>query len=974
MRVLARWFMVLVCVAGNAAAGGGLSATNLRCEYLVRPQGVHEASPRLSWIVTSDQRGARQSAYRVLVASSAAALSEDRGDLWDSGRVESAATAHIAYAGLPLESRQRCHWKVMAWDGDGVAGAWSMPGEWEMGLLRREDWSASWVEAAPVPGEVRVRKAVYHTPDRAVEKDVTETVSRLAAAGQVMATNQALGGDPAKDIAKVLTVDYTLDGVELTARAAEGSRLNLCRGRIPLLRRGFTIGRAVRGARLYATALGVYELTLNGEKIGEWRLAPGWTDYPGRVRYQVYDVTGLLKQGPNMLGAVVAPGWYSGHTGLFNAYQYYGATPALLAQLELQYDDGTTERIVSDESWRMRAGPILGADILKGEMHDARARVPGWDRPGGEEDGWTPVTTQVESRTLLGEVAPPVSELMTLPARAVTEPAPGRWVFDLGQNMVGVVRLRVRALRGTVVTLRHAEILNTDGTIYTRNLRAADSTDTYICAGGEEEVWQPLFTFHGFRYVEVTGLPEAPGLGAVTGVVIGSDLPPAGDFSCSDSAINQLQSNIVWGLRGNYLSVPTDCPQRDERMGWMADAQVFQPTATYNADIAAFMTGWVEEIKSATRADGAFPDVAPVMKGLSYGTPAWGDAGVIVPWLVYQYYGDRRILERSIGPMVRWVEWCREHSTGLNRDRDRGNDYGDWLSVRADTPKDLIGTAYFAHSADLVARSLRVLGREEEARTYEALFDEIRAAFNARYVAPDGLITGNTQCCYVIALRFNLLPPEKRSEAARRLVADIAARGGHLSTGFVGVSHLLPVLTEAGHADVAQDLLAKDTFPSWLFSVRHGATTIWERWDGWTPETGPHPDFGMNSFNHYSLGSCGQWMFESAAGIGMESPGFGRILIRPRIGGNLDWVRGSYRSIRGEIASAWKVDGGRVTLLVTIPANTTATVYVPGGGSVTESGVPAEKAAGVMFLRRDEGATVFEVGSGRYEFVSELTP
>ena len=406
-------------------------------------------------------------------------------------------------------------------------------------------------------------------------------------------------------------------------------------------------------------------------------------------------------------------------------------------------------------------------------------------------------------------------------------------------------------------------MLNPDGTIYTENLRSARSTDHYICKGGGKEIWEPQFTFHGFRYVEITGLPGQPQAGLVTGMVLSSDTTPAGRFACSDPRINQLQSNIQWGQRGNYLSVPTDCPQRDERLGWMGDAQVFVRTASYNADIAAFFTKWLVDVDDGQTAEGSFADVSPNTMGVN-GVPGWGDAGVICPWTIYQVYGDKRILEQHLPAMIKWVEYLRAHSHGLIRETDRGNDYGDWLSIGADTPKDLIGTAFFAYSTRLLAQSCQALGRAEEAAKYEALFQDIKAAFIKRYVAADGRIQGNTQSDYAMSLKFDLLPDEMRPTAVRYLVENIKEKNGHLSTGFIGVSYLLPVLTKMGHADTAYELLLQDTFPSWLFSVKHGATTIWERWDGWTPDKG-FQDPGMNSFNHYSLGSCGEYLFGTSA-------------------------------------------------------------------------------------------------------------
>jgi alpha-L-rhamnosidase len=748
-------------------------------------------------------------------------------------------------------------------------------------------------------------------------------------------------------------------------------------GPVPILRKAFTLaGKSVTSARLYATALGLYEVRINGRRAGDHLLAPEWTDYRKRVRYQVYDVTPLLQQGDNALAALLGNGWYCGHIGN-GGFHAYGTVPALLAQLEVTYSDGSVERITSDATWKVHASPILSSDFMLGESYDAGKEIPGWDRPGLDDAAWAPATVRKEAaRPLEGQVTQPVRQTGELRPKSVREPKPGHWTFDLGQNMVGVVRLKVSAPAGTKLTLRHAEMLNPDGTIYTTNLRGAPSVDTYVCKGGGE-VWQPTFAFHGFRYVELTGLGTKPAVDAVTGIVIGSDTPRVGQFTCSDPRINQLQSNIWWGQRGNYLSIPTDCPQRDERLGWMGDAQVFVRTATYNADVAAFFSKWLVDVDDGQSADGAFSDVNPNTMGCG-SVPAWADAGVICPWTIYQVYGDRRILERHLPAMTRWVEWCRLHSTGLIRDKDRGNDYGDWLSIGADTPKDLIGTAYFAYSTSLVAKSYRAVGKDDEAAKYEQLFRDIKAAFNKRYVAPDGRIRGNTQCCYAMALRFDLLPEELRPKAAQYLEDDMKAKGWHLSTGFVGVSCLLPVLTDAGKLDTAYRLLMQDTFPSWLFSVKHGATTIWERWDGWTPERG-FQDPGMNSFNHYALGSCGQWLYDTVAGIGLDpqQPGFRHVILHPRPargypGGGLTAVAASYQSLRGRIASAWTIKDGTVTLDVTIPANVTATVYVPAAdaASVTESGKPAATAEGVKLLRTEAGQPVFAVQSGSYRFAA----
>jgi alpha-L-rhamnosidase len=957
-----------------------INTRNLRCEYLHDPLGIDATSPRLSWIDSSAQRGAKQTAYQVLVSASRKLLDQDKGDLWDTGKVPSDETAQIAYQGRPLVSREHCFWKVRVWDGEGGRGNWSPVAEWEMGLLKPADWEAKWIEAGTSAHSTNETLVIRHATYEALEEtgvaDVTAALTSQVKDNQLVlvVNNKTLGIDPALNQVKRLRVDYELGGKSFDREINENQTLTLPddRSAVRCLRKSFPLQKHISHAVLYATALGLYEIHLNGKRVGDHVLAPDWTDYRKRVRYQAYDVTPLLKRGNNAMAALLANGWYSGHIGN-GANQFFGATPALLAQLEVTYTDGSTERIATDASWKSHASPILDSDFMMGEDYDARLEMKGWDEPELEESAWQAVNLRNDPALALeSQVMEPVHEICQLKPMTLAEPKPGSWVFDLGQNMVGVVRLKVSASAGTKITLRHAEMLNPNGTIYTKNLRGAPSVDHYICKGGGAEIWQPRFTFHGFRYVEITGLPGKPKPDVVTGIVISSDTPQAGEFACSDPRINQLQSNIQWGRRGNYISIPTDCPQRDERLGWMGDAQVFIRTATYNADVAAFFSKWLVDVDDGQTPEGSFGDVNPNTMGAN-GVPAWCDAGVICPWTIYQVYGDKRILEQHLPAMTRWVEYLRAHSHDLIRDKDRGNDYGDWLSIGADTPKDLIGTAFFAYSTHLLAKSCDALGRTDEAGKYTQLFEDIKAAFNQRYVAADGRIGGNTQCAYAMALKFELLPDDLRPKAAQYLAEDIDAKGGHLSTGFVGVSYLLPVLTQCGKIDTAYRLLLQDSFPSWLFSVKHGATTIWERWDGWTPEKG-FQDPGMNSFNHYSLGSCGEYLFGGVGGIRPASPGYKTILIDPVIHPGLTWARAHYDSIQGRIATAWKLEGKRLALEVTVPANTTATVCVPATdkASVTESGRSIQDAAGVKYLRQEDGKAVFEVGSGTYKFASEI--
>jgi alpha-L-rhamnosidase len=975
-----KYILILGVVFLAGICSAAVVTENLRCEYLVNPLGIDATNPRLSWIITSNQRGEMQTAYQVLVASSPDLLSEDKGDLWDSGKVSSDESSQIVYSGSPLVSRERCYWKVRIWDRDGHPGAWSQAAQWTMGLLQPADWSAKWISPAPpienTNATLIIRHATYEAVADGRGADVTAVLNNHVDQGhlKIVVNNKTLGVDPAYNVVKRLRVEYEYGGQSFKKEVDENQTLMLPgqSSAVPYLRKSFELESPVQRAVLHVTALGLYEVHINGQRVGNHVLAPDWTDYRKRVRYQTFDVTGLLKTGGNAIGALLANGWFSGHIGN-GGFEFFGKEPAFLAQLEVTYTDGHTERIATDDTWKSHDSPITSSDFMLGEDYDSRLEINGWDQAGLDESNWRTVVVRDEpSRQLDSQVMQPVHEICELKPKSIKEPKPARWVYDLGQNMVGVVRLKVSAPAGTQITLRHAEMLNADGTIYTKNLRGAPSVDHYICKGDGVEIWQPRFTFHGFRYVEITGLPSRLQKDAVTGIVISSDTPRTGEFTCSDPLINQLQSNIQWGQRGNYLSVPTDCPQRDERLGWMGDAEVFIRTATYNADVAAFFTKWLMDVDDGQSPEGSFSDVSPnTMSG--NGTPAWGDAGVICPWTIYEVYGDKRILEQHLPAMIRWVEYLHQHSDGLIRDRDRGNDYGDWLSIEADTPKDLIGTAFFAYSTHLLAKSCRALGHIKDADKYDQLFAEIKTAFNKRYVAADGRIDANTQCAYAMALKFKLLPDDLRPKAAQYLYEDIKAKGGHLSTGFVGVSYLLPVLTSLGKADTAYELLLQDTFPSWLFSVKLGATTIWERWDGWTPQNG-FQDPGMNSFNHYSLGSCGEYLFSGIGGIHPASPGFKTILIDPVIRNGLTWAHTGFDSIHGKIATAWKKEGKRLALNVVIPANTTATVCVPAQklASITESGKSVEDAEDVKFLRQENGKFLFEIGSGTYKFVSKV--
>lgn len=743
-----------------------------------------------------------------------------------------------------------------------------------------------------------------------------------------------------------------------------------------LLRKEFPNEKGVRRATLYATALGLYDFFLNGKRVNEDFFGPGWTDYSKRVYYRAYDVTKYIKPGDNAWCAVLADGWYCGYLGYQHLRDHYGKNSRLRAQIHIEYDDDTTGDFVTGPDWKASTGPYREADFLMGETYDPNLIPEGWDQNDYDMAKWDKVDVGAEVAPVVQHhPGPAVKPFFEFKPVAVTEPQPGVFVLDMGQNFAGVVRLKVKGEAKQKIVLRFAERLKLDGMIYTANLRGARATDTYICKGGGVETWQPRFTFHGFQYVEVTGLKEKPGEDAITGIALTSETPSAGSFLCSDTMLNQLYRNIIWTQRANFIDIPTDCPQRDERLGWTGDAQVYVRTATLNADVEAFFTKWLVDLEDGQRADGEFPMVAPVKVAGDDGGPAWADAGVICPWTIYEVYGDKRLLEQHYPSMVRFVEFCRKRSTPELLPAKQYHCFGDWLSIGADTPKDVIYMAYFAKSTQLVAKAAEALGKVDDAKKYDDLFKKIRAAFQFRYVDVEGHVEGNTQAGYVLAIAFDLLDEQMLKLAAKHLAADIEKHKWHLTTGFIGTKDLMLALSKIDRADIAFRLLHQETFPSWGFSIKQGATSIWERWDGWTPDRG-FQDPGMNSFAHYSFGAVYQWMVENIGGIRMGTPGYDQIIINPQIDPDLRYARTAYRSVRGRIESSWKRENEKFTLDVIIPPGGTASVYIPtrDPGNVTESGKPLTDAPGVTYLRPIEGRAYVTIGSGAYHFASTLIP
>jgi alpha-L-rhamnosidase len=756
----------------------------------------------------------------------------------------------------------------------------------------------------------------------------------------------------------------------------------------PLLRTEFDADEGVQTARVYATALGTYELHLNGRRVGDDYFTPGWTSYHNHLQYQTYDVTEHITSGRNAMGALLADGWYRGHLANFAgpSRHKYGDTLALLVQLEIVYDNGRVQTITTNPDWRSSdSGPIRHADHYMGEHYDARLAKPDWAKADFDDSDWAGTRLHTPHKSnLVAQVGTPVRKMHEIHPIALTISPAGETIVDFGQNMVGWVRLQVEGERGTAVTLRHAEILDQEGNLYTINLRAAEQVVTYILKGDGEEVYEPRFTFQGFRYVAVEGYPGELTLANLTGVVLYSDMAATGQFECSHPLVNQLQQNIVWGQRGNFLEVPTDCPQRDERLGWTGDAQVFGRTACFNMDVANFFTRWLRALADDQRADGAVPHVIPhMLQENSAGATGWADAAVIVPWTLYQCFGDKRVLAENYPTMQRWVAFMHERA-GADHIWSGDKHFGDWLATDNDeylgrvglTDTDLIATAYFAYSTGLLAKIARILRRDEEAEVYEQLATAVRQAFCEEYVTANGRIGTNTQTAYVLPLMFDLLPEALRPEAAQRLVANIRKRGNRLSTGFLGTPYLCHVLARFGYLDVAYDLLLQEDCPSWLYPVTKGATTIWERWDG-VKADGSFQNAGMNSFNHYAYGAIGEWLYSTVAGLEIDEtrPGYKHALIRPRPGGGLTYANASLATGYGRLASHWQLTDKAFTLHVNIPVNTSATVIlpVPDVSDVLEGERPLATGNGIKSIQSVEENTLIEVGSGEYVFVVGFT-
>lgn len=831
--------------------------------------------------------------------------------IWKSGKVVSDQSVQIPFAGSELQSGNNYQWRVRVWENDKKPSAWSSPASFQMALLNKSDWKAKWITPA-----------------------------------------------------------FTEDSI---------NRPSI------LFRKEFLAPKKILSATAYITSHGMYEAQINGKRVGDSYLSPGWTSYNKRLQYQVYDVTQLLNTGKNALAVTLGNGWYRGFLAWGDNKNIYGKDVSLLLQLSIKYTDGSHEDVVSDGSWKSSTGSIVFSEIYDGETIDARKEKIGWNKPGYNDKNWDGVAFENYSfDNLLATYNEPIKKHETFtPLKIFTTPK-GEKVLDFGQNLVGWVVVKIKGNAGDKIVIRHAEVLDKEGNFYTDNLRAAKATSTYFLKGGGEEIYEPHFTFYGFRYIKIEGYPGEINPDNFTAVALYSDIKPTGTFTSSNPFINQLQHNIQWGQKGNFLDVPTDCPQRDERLGWTGDAQAFSRTAAFNFGVNNFFSKWLKDVAADQLPNGSVPFVIPNVLGAgSAGSTGWADVATIVPWNMYLAYGDKQILESQYSSMKAWVDYMQNASK--NNLWNTGFHFGDWLFYRpaddndgrsAVTDKYLIAQCFYAHSTQLLIKAAKVLGNEKDVETYTGLLIKIKEAFLKEYVTPSGRLVSGTQTAYVLALNFDMLPKSMCPQAASRLVENIQSYNNHLTTGFLGTPYLCHVLTRFGYSDVAYKLLLQETYPSWLYPVKMGATTIWERWDGEKPD-GTFQTPNMNSFNHYAYGAIGDWMYQKMAGIDTYEDGVGykHIKIKPAIGGGFTYALASLQTYYGKVSSGWKVAGDSIYLDIEIPANTTATVFIPAtnANAVTESNKPLSALMGNEKASMDEGYISLKLGSGVYHFATEKT-
>lgn len=886
------------------AAVSTMTPSDLRCEYARNPVGVEAARPQLGWRLESRGWNQRQSAYQILVASTPARLAANQGDLWDSGQVKSSESAEVLYAGAPLTSRQHCWWKVRVWDGDGKPSDWSPPASWEMALLRPEDWKALWIGSGP-PAEPRPPEGFFKST-----KEFTN-----------------------------LTQKVNVDG------------------RSTLLRKSFVAAKPIRRAQVYVTGLGYYELSCNGQRVGDRVLAPAKSNYRKWVLYDSYDLTAQLQPGTNTLGLMLGNGWFNPTKKWWEPYrmQWFGAKRAL-AQLHLEYADGSSQVIGSDGSWQTAPGPVLSSCVFDGEEYDATQERPGWDQPGASDSGWK-LANVVEppGGVLISHLMPPIKVVEHLQPLAVKSPKPGVYVFDLGQNFAGWARLTATGPRGTRITLSYAEDLKPDGMIDVTSNERALATDVYVMKGEGRESYEPRFTFHGFQYVEVTGFPGTPTLNHLLGCVVHTACESAGEFTCDNELINRIHRATRWAQRSNLMGYPMDCPQRDERLGWFGDAMVSMEEAMFNFDLPLFYRQWLNGVRfNQNASNGDISIVSPRPYITDEPDPTWSSAYLVMLWQYYVHYGDRAFLAAHFDSMRRYVDFLGTQATNHILPKYWIGDWGTIVEGWKEGEPVSVGTAFYYYDTLIVAKAAGVLGKQPEAAKYTALAKQIKTAFNQKFFdAKNKQYDQGTQFGNAFPLFLGLVDEADQPAVLDNILRDLEMRNGHFNVGVLGAKYLIDALTQFGRADVAFKLATQTGYPSWAQMLEGGRSTLSEFWNL------------KGSHNHVMLGSIDGWFYRVLAGIQPDEakPGFEHIVIKPFIPDSLSFVRASTQTVRGRVAVEWKRRNGALQLKVAIPVNCTATVHVPATSPKQVESMPPLKP-----VRSEKGTAIFEIGSGEYEF------
>jgi len=884
-------------------------AVNLRCEYAVNPQGIDVLSPRFSWEISSEERNVSQVSYQILVASSPERLGRNEGDLWDSGVVNTDETLGVVYKGKALQSRDKCFWKVKATTNTGKTG-WSKPAEWTMGLLSSQDWQAKWA-----------------------------------------GLEEAFEGD-------TITGEHT----RLAAR---------------YLRKEFPADKKIQQATLYISGLGLYEAYINGKRIGTQVLAPTVTDYTKSVKYNTFDVTKELSPGKNAIGVILGNGRYFSMTQGMRTF----GKPRMLLQLEILYTDGTGQKIVSDDSWKVTAfGPIRTNNEFDGETYDARMEMPRWNQAGFDDKEWmTAELVDAPKGKLEAQMNPNIQVMEAVRPVSINELSPGIFIMDMGQNMVGWLRMKVKGEKGQEVKLRFAETLKEDGSLAMDNLRKAQVADYYVLKGAETEAWEPSFVFHGFRYVEITGFPGTPVLADFEGKVVYDEMATTGSFETSDPTINQIFKNAYWGMRGNYRGMPTDCPQRDERLGWLGDRSTNCFGESFIFDNNLLYDKWINDIYEAQREDGSVPDVAPNYWMIYSDNMTWPSTFAFATKMLYQQFGNKAPMVKHYDAIKKWMAYMRDtYMVDHIMPRDT---YGDWCMPPESpelihskdpsriTEKEVLGTTYYYKCLSMLQEFALLLDKPQDAKAFAEEAEKVKDAFNEKFFNKEAMqYSNNTVTANLLPLYFGMVPEEYREGVFGNIVdKTMGDFRGHISTGLVGAQYMMRTLTDYGRGDLALRIATNRDYPSWGYMIEKGATTIWELWNGNTA------DPAMNSGNHVMLlGDLVIWFYEYLAGI-QNMPGdvaFKQIRMKPYPLEGLSYAKATYRSVRGEIKTSWKKEGGLFYWDIRIPANTSAVVYIPSTPQsvISEGGKDLAATEGITALGYEDGYTAVEVGSGSYRF------